>query len=106
VGPSSCLEVATSYGFKNPISTQQVFEYDPRIWPFRSASNSKYPAFKSNFKIAALLLMHDPTDWGRDLQIMTDLLRSNGGMVGTMEKNLNRQRYTRKQTYQFTSILL
>lgn len=73
---------------------------NPSIWPFRSFKDyyekitkplpkSKDPSDPSRgLKIDAIFVFNDPRDWALDAQIITDILLSSEGVIGTIsEKN-------------------
>ncbi|KAJ3011985.1 UNVERIFIED_CONTAM: Haloacid dehalogenase-like hydrolase domain-containing 5, partial [Siphonaria sp. JEL0065] len=51
----------------------------PEIWPFRTPIKG-YNPIDLNQKIGAILMFHGSQDWGRDIQIVCDLLRTNGDL--------------------------
>ena len=94
-GRDSIKNVALDYGFKKPVLASEIVNSDPSIWPFTDISHQistlvdlKEEAFK------AIIMMHDSRDWGRDIQLSIDLLRSDGGKIGTLaKKDQLKQRY-------------
>ncbi|KAJ2995416.1 hypothetical protein HDV02_000808 [Globomyces sp. JEL0801] len=92
IGMDSCAEVATAYGFKNPILADHVFDWEHSIWPFKEPLQKKTHRIDKQ-PISAIMMFHDSRDWGRDLQIMCDILRSKDGMVGTLSDTPYRQRF-------------
>ncbi|KAJ3011984.1 UNVERIFIED_CONTAM: hypothetical protein HDU68_001438 [Siphonaria sp. JEL0065] len=79
LGKEGCKDAALSYGFKHPILTEEVLATCPEIWPFRTPIK-KYKPIDLNRKVGAILSFHDSQDWGRDIQIVCDLLRTNGDL--------------------------
>lgn len=80
-------EVAHSYGFQKVITSREVFETYHDVWPFkRSKPKERRLDEISRLKISACLVMHDSFDWGMDMQIMYDVLRSKGGHYMSFEK--------------------
>ncbi|CAG8664414.1 1621_t:CDS:2, partial [Cetraspora pellucida] len=62
--------------------------WKPCIWPFTKLSEDDLKLTKkldfSNIKIEAIMMFHDSRDWGRDLQIILDVLRSKDGYLETL----------------------
>ncbi|KAI8923782.1 HAD-like domain-containing protein [Entophlyctis helioformis] len=84
VGKNSCKDVALSYGFRRPVHPDDVFAWNPAMWPFKSpAGIEKCDIDFSKEPISAVLVFHDSRDWGRDIQIIIDLMRSKGGFLAT-----------------------
>ncbi|PWY96583.1 aspartyl-tRNA synthetase [Aspergillus sclerotioniger CBS 115572] len=95
-----CRQVAQMYGFKNVVTPGDIYMANPSIWPFRSFKdyyenitkplpNPKDPSDPSRgLKIDAIFVFNDPRDWALDAQIITDILLSSEGVIGTIsEKN-------------------
>jgi HAD superfamily hydrolase (TIGR01456 family) len=84
--------VAESYGFEKVITSQHIFELNSAVWPFKppSVAAPTNPDLH-NVQIAAILMLYDATDWGHDLQIMCDVLRSDKGKLGTLANNPTKQ---------------
>lgn len=84
IGPETVREVAKSYGFKNVVMPLDLLGWHPEIWPFRHAK-PKEPLFDiSKVPIATVLVCHDSRDWALDIQVICDVLRSEGGLLGTL----------------------
>ncbi|KAL2150336.1 hypothetical protein VTH82DRAFT_8012 [Thermothelomyces myriococcoides] len=88
------------YGFQNVVTPADIFAADPTIFPFQSASSYAKPSqplpkplynkptidpasLPSHLKIDAIFVLNDPRDWALDIQIITDLLLSHAGYLGT-----------------------
>lgn len=85
LGPDSCKDVAMEYGFSRAVLADEVLHHDQTIWPFRKTlSKHLKPLDLTQHRIEAIMMYHDSQDWGRDLQISLDVLRSDGGSVGTL----------------------
>ncbi|TLS21662.1 uncharacterized protein PpBr36_09432 [Pyricularia pennisetigena] len=98
-------EIAEAYGFTKVITPADILMADPTIWPFDPLLESvyastarplpqpiykNYPHMKWNKHIArdylrihAVFVFNDPRDWALDIQIITDLLLSHCGVLGT-----------------------
>ncbi|CAG8542209.1 9963_t:CDS:10 [Paraglomus brasilianum] len=83
-----CRQVAIEYGFKNVVIPTDIFAWNPSIWPFGSLNEEHLREAKkvdfSREPIEAIMMFNDSRDWGRDLQIMLDVLRSKDGYIGTL----------------------
>ncbi|KAF1344717.1 putative HAD superfamily hydrolase [Delphinella strobiligena] len=96
-----CQLVAKEYGFKNAITPGDIVTAYPEIWPFTKVFADYYKAFakplpkpiiagkpEESLKIDAVFVYNDSRDWGLDITIITDLLLSKQGIMGTIsEKN-------------------
>ncbi|KAI9283828.1 HAD-superfamily subfamily IIA hydrolase [Umbelopsis sp. AD052] len=93
---TSCKDVAEQYGFQRPIQPDDIHHWEKSVWPFRRVTDDEaYEAQKrydfSREPIEAIMMFHDSRDWGRDLQIMMDVLRSKNGMIGTQKADYSVQ---------------
>ncbi|KAH6630411.1 HAD-like domain-containing protein [Chaetomium sp. MPI-SDFR-AT-0129] len=98
-----CRAIFKAYGFKNVITPADIYAADPTVFPFQSPSTfttptlplpkplynlptttiNPPPTLSSHLKIDAIFVLNDPRDWALDLQLITDLLLSHNGYVGT-----------------------
>ncbi|CEP13796.1 hypothetical protein [Parasitella parasitica] len=85
----NCYDVAKKYGFKEAVTPHDIMHWNSSVWPY-STPTSDLSILTStaalNFPklpIHAVMVFHDTYDWGRDLQIMLDVLCSQGGIMGT-----------------------
>jgi HAD superfamily hydrolase (TIGR01456 family) len=88
----SARSVATKYGFKNVITSSDIFTANEKIWPFEEYTadahrrNAASICSSTPLTISAIFLFSSPRDWGLDMQIISDLLLSEGGKLGTVSK--------------------
>ncbi|KAK9417381.1 hypothetical protein SUNI508_08741 [Seiridium unicorne] len=80
--------IAEAYGFKNVITPADILTAHPTIWPFEPLMEELYAATSrplptSQPKIDAIFVFNDPRDWALDIQVITDLLLSERGVLGT-----------------------
>ncbi|KAI0153478.1 HAD-superfamily subfamily IIA hydrolase [Pestalotiopsis sp. NC0098] len=80
--------IAEAYGFKNVITPADILAAHPTIWPFEPLMEELYAATSRPLptaqpKIDAIFVFNDPRDWALDIQIITDLLLSEKGVLGT-----------------------
>ncbi|CAD6581249.1 MAG: hypothetical protein CYPHOPRED_001525 [Cyphobasidiales sp. Tagirdzhanova-0007] len=82
-----CREVAHSYGFRKAYIPQDLIKWKPELWPFRHITKKEEEYVQavdfSQIAFQAVFVFHDSRDWGFDTQIMTDVLASPDGTVGT-----------------------
>ncbi|KAK1976240.1 HAD-superfamily subfamily IIA hydrolase [Colletotrichum cereale] len=98
-----CREIARGYGFKNVVTPADIIHAHPDVFPFELLKKSVYaetheplprPIYTGGagggaateaeaLKIDAMFVFNDPRDWALDIQIITDLLVSRGGVLGT-----------------------
>jgi HAD superfamily hydrolase (TIGR01456 family) len=78
IGKNSVKDVARAYGFKNAVLTDEILGWNPHAWPFRYNDGIKPKDDVDVYKVpfGGVLVFHDSRDWGRDLQIALDVLRS------------------------------
>lgn len=80
--------IAEAYGFKSVITPADILSAHPTIWPFEPLTEELYastsrPLPTTQPKIDAIFVFNDPRDWALDIQIITDLLLSENGVLGT-----------------------
>ncbi|KAI0886144.1 putative HAD superfamily hydrolase [Annulohypoxylon maeteangense] len=90
--PTKCRDIAEKYGFKHVIIPADILMAQPTIWPFEPLMKEVYaatarPLASSNPKIDAIFVFNDPRDWALDIQIISDLLLSQQGVLGTYSTN-------------------
>ncbi|TYH73494.1 hypothetical protein ES332_D05G333300v1 [Gossypium tomentosum] len=90
--------VMSEYGFKKVLSLEEFASYfesmDPvsqyKRWTTMPQSDRKEPAVPRynvlSERIKAAFVVSDPVDWGRDIQVLCDVLRS-GGLPGGANNN-------------------
>ena len=98
-----CRHIAEHYGFRNVITPGDILVAEPKVWPFDPLLESVYqstarplpaPIFhparaalarspSTALKIDAIFVFNDPRDWALDIQLITDLLLSEQGYLGT-----------------------
>jgi HAD superfamily hydrolase (TIGR01456 family) len=87
-------DVARAYGFKNVLTSSDIFVAEPDIYPFAELTSSQYAAHgrdpryiprtaDGRIKVNAVFVFSSPRDWGLDLQLIVDLLLSQDGILGT-----------------------
>jgi len=85
-------EVARSYGFDHVVTSSDILTSVPNVWPFAEATEAYHRANMqplpmgpdgSPMPISAIFIFAAPRDWGLDLQLIHDLLLSQGGRLGT-----------------------
>ncbi|KAI2619581.1 putative HAD superfamily hydrolase [Hypoxylon sp. NC1633] len=89
-----CREIAERYGFRHVITPADILAAYPDIWPFDPLLAELYAATARPLpdhdhaphhppKIDAVFVFNDPRDWALDIQLITDLLLSRNGVLGT-----------------------
>ncbi|KAF8893928.1 HAD-like domain-containing protein [Infundibulicybe gibba] len=79
-------QVAENYGFKKAYTTLDVMAWNPSVWPLHQLTPAELASARrdidfSQTPISAVFVFHDPRNWGLDVQIICDVLRS-GGIIG------------------------
>ncbi|KAJ1879091.1 hypothetical protein LPJ71_010829, partial [Coemansia sp. S17] len=93
---SRCADIAQAYGFGNVSTPNDVVAWNPSAWPFMqpptadqlSGQGAKRRDY-ANDPFHAVMVFHDSFDFGRDLQVATDVLRSANATLGS--EFVNRQ---------------
>lgn len=90
--PGNTRTIMTSYGFNNVFTVDDLHAHAPAAWPFSRVSAESLTAIRENVdfskvKFKAVIVFHDSRDWGRDIQFMTDILRSKEGVFGTLAED-------------------
>lgn len=101
---SQARRIAKGYGFQSVITPGDILSAHPEVFPFNplsefyskqeihplprpvwdpKGSNGK---MEDCLKIDAILVFNDPRDWAVDIQLITDLLLSHRGYLGTYSK--------------------
>ncbi|TDZ21222.1 Uncharacterized protein Cob_v005755 [Colletotrichum orbiculare MAFF 240422] len=92
-----CREIAKLYGFKNVVTPADIIHAHPDVFPFERLMKQVYAdsheplprpiatgrGDEDALKIDAMFVFNDPRDWALDIQIITDLLLSRNGVLGT-----------------------
>ncbi|KAI1452207.1 putative HAD superfamily hydrolase [Annulohypoxylon moriforme] len=89
---AKCRDIAEKYGFKHVIIPADILAAQPTIWPFDPLMKEVYaatarPLPSPHPKIDAIFVFNDPRDWALDIQIISDLLLSQQGVLGTYSTN-------------------
>jgi HAD superfamily hydrolase (TIGR01456 family) len=92
-----CREVAKEYGFKDIVVPNDIVASQPTLSPLKEFFTAEQRATStprdfSKVKIDAILVFSDSRDYATDLQIIMDLLQSEGGVLGTRAKDPTSQR--------------
>ncbi|PWN39529.1 HAD-superfamily hydrolase [Ceraceosorus guamensis] len=93
-------DVMRGYGFKNFTLASEVHSWRSDVWPFhdapegnlsegrtwlkRHAEQRHHHEAVSERRFGAVIVFHDSRDWGGDIQLMCDVLRSPTGQIGTL----------------------
>ncbi|KAJ1994735.1 hypothetical protein H4R33_000158 [Dimargaris cristalligena] len=78
-----CADVAAHYGFTKVSIPEDIIAWNPSVWPFTDAKPYAEPQCDySREPIDAIMMLYDSRDWGRDLQIITDILQSPSRTLG------------------------
>lgn len=84
--PGGVRGIMNEYGFDDVYTAHDLHHSFPASWPFTRAApdqvRSDLPDL-SSVHFSAIIVFHDSRDWGRDIQLMVDILRSRDGVFGT-----------------------
>ncbi|PHH54339.1 putative CDP-alcohol phosphatidyltransferase class-I family protein C22A12.08c [Ceratocystis fimbriata CBS 114723] len=93
-----CRQIAEAYGFRSVVTPADILAAQPNIYPFQTLMTEVYantwrplpkPLYNPDqptadaLKIDAVFVFNDPRDWSLDIQIITDILQSHNGIIGT-----------------------
>ena len=87
-GRGDCEGVARSAGLLGAVSSRRVHAALPGAWthsgdPLPGAAAPHPDGGGVPGKVEAVVVMHDPDDWGRDIQICLDMIFTGGKLVGS-----------------------
>ncbi|SCV71488.1 BQ2448_3076 [Microbotryum intermedium] len=83
-----CRNVAEHYGFRHVYIPEDILHWQASVWPFQKLSDKELAYVKPNIdfskiSFAGVLVFHDSFNWGRDVQLICDVLSSSQGVLGT-----------------------
>ena len=91
--PCKARAILLGYDFPDVVTTGQLHAALPDLWPFapgpashpvcRDAAGRAAPVPAADTRYAAAFVVNDPAHWQLDLQVLVDLLVSDGGRLGT-----------------------
>jgi HAD superfamily hydrolase (TIGR01456 family) len=93
VGEGQLDKVCLDYGFQRGIRACEFGRLFPALYPHpatlsedrrvgRTVAELKAAGFTREDEFGAVLVLHDPVTWGRDVQLMCDVVGSSTGVVG------------------------
>lgn len=92
VGTEGVRNVAETYGFKDVVHQTDILRYNRSIAPYSGLSDeqllkcSKVIPNIDKKRFDAVLVFNDPHDWAADIQIISDALNSENGMLNTCRR--------------------
>ncbi|BGP26418.1 cardiolipin synthase [Rhodotorula toruloides] len=93
-----CRRVAEAYGFKHAYIPADVLAWKSSVWPYYKLTEHEWTYVKhadfSHVSFAAILVFHDSRDWGRDVQLVLDLVRAKDGVFGTSKNPKDPSQWT------------
>jgi len=89
----ACRRIAEDYGFKHAYIPADVLAWRPSAWPHHKLTEKEQNYVKSadfsDVEFAAVFVFHDSLDWGRDLQLITDLASSPRAVFGEQSARIS-----------------
>lgn len=85
----SARECAESYGFTDVVLPVDLLKWRPAILPHHTYTPHNVQAWARDISgsidkpFSAVLVFNDPRDMGTDMQVIQDVLNSEGGVIGT-----------------------
>ncbi|GAA6029184.1 hypothetical protein JCM8097_001641 [Rhodosporidiobolus ruineniae] len=96
-----CRRVAEVYGFKHAYIPADVLRWKPAIWPYHKLTEKEMAYSKdvdfSTISFGAILVFHDSRDWGRDIQLVLDLVQAQDGVFGTRNDLKDKSQWTKEK---------
>ncbi|AQZ14875.1 YKR070W [Zygosaccharomyces parabailii] len=92
VGTEDVRKVAETYGFKDVVHQTDILRYNRAIAPYSGISDEQLLKYSKVIpdiekkKFDAVLVFNDPHDWAADIQIISDALNSENGMLDTCRR--------------------
>lgn len=82
--------VALDYGFKDVVLPIDFVNQNPAVSPYHRFTDQELAKYSRDVDLSkpidAILVFNDPRDMNTDIQIVSDLLNSEGGLVGTKRR--------------------
>lgn len=82
VGPSSAAHLARDCGLEDFVTAEELWGQHPRMWPDEAPPAGIRRRDLRGAAFEAVWVVFPPDAWYRDLQIIIDVARSGGAMVG------------------------
>lgn len=89
-GQPRCLEVVHSYGFEKAISIADYHAENRNVYPLRDSTMHCDSQVAEREPVEAVMVFHDPVDWGLEMQIMSDVLSPTYQSCVSNEENRKR----------------
>ncbi|QEU62442.1 hypothetical protein KDRO_F03700 [Kluyveromyces lactis] len=92
-GVDTVRDVAEKYGFEKVIQPIDVLAYNKDISPFTAVTEGHLKRVAERHEslvetpFDAIMVFSDPKDWATDIQVISDLLNSDRGYLGTLRKS-------------------
>lgn len=90
VGPPSCAHAARDYGYENVLPSERLSLVRPEATPFAKMDHldpiTEEELALASKPVSAIFVMADSRDWGRDIQLMVDVLASDGSVERRMSE--------------------
>ncbi|KAF0695575.1 Aste57867_13615 [Aphanomyces stellatus] len=77
-------DVMEHYGFRNVVTVTDLHSHFPASYPDISVSKVPHHGKYEDEDFKAVFVLMDPIYWGREIQIIMDVLTSHGGKYGTL----------------------
>lgn len=100
IGKDHCVTIAQSYGFKHACGIPDIHRENLSICPVKSFEEFNHPptmrapiidTFSSDKlidNIGAIMVFHDPVDWGLEMQALCDVLYHNNPKISGNRKHI------------------
>lgn len=100
-GPKKYLDqprrILNGYGFEDVYTAYDVSAWRDSSWPYYKVPDGQLyqtrTADFSKISFAAVLVFHDSRDWGHDIQLICDVLRSPTATIGELGNDTHPQPY-------------
>lgn len=86
-GHRRCIDIAKSYGFSKAVGMDTILSEHKDIHPLITGIDAKESASKDIERTEAIFVFHDPYQWEVEMQLMSDLLLTNGLHAYSIDPN-------------------
>lgn len=94
--------VMANYGFRNVVTVGQLHNHFPTMYPdIKVSGDFPHEGRFEEQKFGAIFVLIDPIYWGRELQIVMDVLCANDGLLGSLAQQQHVPLYSACSDFQY-----
>ncbi|EQC33181.1 HAD-superfamily subfamily IIA hydrolase [Saprolegnia diclina VS20] len=94
-------EVMNNYGFRNVVTVSDIHSHFPSSYPDIAVPKVPHLGKYDAAAFKAVFVLMDPIYWGRELQIIMDVLTSHEGQIGTISDDQHVNMYSACSDFQY-----